>query len=312
MFAKNVFLFRHQRFPWGFILRIAFSVGPKFQFKPAFIVFVVRLPELGGVGRMDEHGNLQLRAFLPDRIDAHVVHGHSFAGGIGDGHAETFINLQSLRAGLDVRFQLPYGALAPAVRSNAFKIDIGKPDEAGCAGAVRHCARTPKSVAVTDRPALRTVGALDPADSSPGQIDHDGHIQAVHVPYNLPPLIGVGPDLMIVHVDKRIPGAPDRMFRNFERRRWIVFFKTQFLGRGRSGEQNKHRKDGYGLAHEVSFVNEVDVDVPFLRDTWNMVTSKIFLNRNLVILAHAAVRNMFVRKGSCRAIVQRYNENFTT
>ena len=77
------------------------------QLEPALVVEVDRLEELGGIGRVDVHGDLQARAGLPDRIELGIVELQAGPVGLLRGQPEVLHDLaEALRPGLDVLFDL--------------------------------------------------------------------------------------------------------------------------------------------------------------------------------------------------------------
>ena len=74
MSGEEAVAFGHQLFERGETraIRIA-AVRIERQLEPALVVIVDRLEELGGIGSVDVHGNLQTRACLPDGIEFGII-----------------------------------------------------------------------------------------------------------------------------------------------------------------------------------------------------------------------------------------------
>jgi hypothetical protein len=73
MLAEDVVLFFDQGFPRCKLISIT-AAGVRFQFKPAFVLVVDRIPELFRICRMYQHRYSQLTALGPYGIYARVVY----------------------------------------------------------------------------------------------------------------------------------------------------------------------------------------------------------------------------------------------
>ena len=90
--------------------------------------------------------------------------------------------------------------------------------------------------------------------ASTAQVDHDPHIQLVHLSPKLVDLGFVDAALMAVDVDKGKFCPRDRMLRYLERGWWIVGFKTHFLSEKSSTDHQESEKKKSYFFHKIKGV----------------------------------------------------------
>ena len=137
---------------------------PQPQFEPAFVEAVVGLPELGGVGGVDQHRNPQLAGLVPQRRQARVVDRNPVAVGVPIRHSKALEDFQARSTVPHVLFQLRGSLLAPAGFPDAEEVGVGEEDEAR---------RMPRGHV------LEPVGQRKAAAA--GEVHHDRHVELVHL-----------------------------------------------------------------------------------------------------------------------------------
>ena len=87
--------------------------------------------------------------------------------------------------------------------------------------------------------------------TSTTQVDHDAHIQLVHLSPKLVDLGFVDAALMAVDIDKGKFCPRDRMLRYLKRGRWIVGLKTHFLCEKSCSNQQESKKKKNYFFHKI-------------------------------------------------------------
>ena len=87
--------------------------------------------------------------------------------------------------------------------------------------------------------------------TSTTKVDHDPHIQLVHLSLKLVDLGFVDATLMAVDIDKWKFCPRDRMLRYLKRRRWIVGFKTHFLSEKSCSNHQESKKKKRYFFHKI-------------------------------------------------------------
>jgi len=87
--------------------------------------------------------------------------------------------------------------------------------------------------------------------TSTTQVDHDGHVELLHLCRELVNLGFVDAALMAVDIDKWKFCPRDRMLRYLKRGRWIVGFKTHFLCEKSSSNHQESKKKKRYFFHKI-------------------------------------------------------------
>lgn len=260
MLAEDVVLLGHQLLPGGIGGGIAVALGFLLQFQPAFVVGVLRLPERGRFAGMDQHRDAQLAAFGPDGIEAGIVDRHPRAVLIRHVETQVLVDLQPAGAVLHVGAELAQGLFLPAWFPHAAEIDIGEEDEAARRICLDVGDRLLQKRTLIQPEAQLAVRPLDAPESPPAQVDHHRHVQFIHFRSQFAEILSGHRPLVIVHVDERILGAGDGMFRHHQGGGGIVFLEREGLGeKGRCAETEQ--QDGGEQLHEVFLSFRFMVDI---------------------------------------------------
>lgn len=114
MGPEYMMLFFDDGFPGrGAGLRLPVRMG--LQFQPALVIFIQRVPKRAWVRGMDQHGNMKLPTFFPDGIQSRRIDRNSLSLVILEFHPQVLIDLQPSRSIADIRLQLLYCTLRPAL-----------------------------------------------------------------------------------------------------------------------------------------------------------------------------------------------------
>ena len=115
MLPEQVVALRHQLLEARKLAGRIATVAEQRQLEPALVVVVDRLEELRGIRRVDEDGNLQPRAGIPDRIELGIVELQARSVRFARAQAEPFADLADADgAGLQVGFELLRRPFRPA------------------------------------------------------------------------------------------------------------------------------------------------------------------------------------------------------
>ena len=210
---------------------------PQPELEPALVEAVVGLPELRRVGRVDEHRDPEFACLVPERRQARVVDRDTVAAGVPVGHAEALEDLEAGGAVAHIRFQLRGRPLAPAGLAHAPEHRVGEEDEAPRV-APGHLLEPRRELVAT----------------APRQVDHDRHVQLVHLGDQAVHVGGghAGGALVAVDVDEGEPGPRDRVLGDDQGAARLVLLDGDVLGAERNGSgqgargQRRHDLKGCG------------------------------------------------------------------
>ena len=99
-------------------------IGIERQLEPPFVRVVERLEECRGLGDVNQHGHVEPRARLPDRIELRIVDLQAAAVGFPIEHPQILEDLQAHRARIDVFFELASGLLAESGSGAGAEVDV--------------------------------------------------------------------------------------------------------------------------------------------------------------------------------------------
>ena len=137
MLADHVVALGHQLFERHLARLVVAAIGEQRQLEPALVVHVLRLEELLRLGGVDERRHVELREFIPQRIDLGIIDLQSRAIGLGDAQSKLLADFADAeRAGLDVGAQLLNRLVRPA-RADVAEVDAGERAEAVLVGRWR-------------------------------------------------------------------------------------------------------------------------------------------------------------------------------
>ena len=78
VFGEQVVLLADNLFPREVLARFG-PAGTKTQFEPSLVVFIHRIEQWLGIGRVDHHRDFVFRAHVPHRVQARIIYRNTLA-----------------------------------------------------------------------------------------------------------------------------------------------------------------------------------------------------------------------------------------
>ncbi len=220
---------------------IAIAAGDLDELVEPFVVRVLRLPELERVGAVDQDRDAQPRAGFEDRVEPGIVDRDAPALDVDRVHAETLVDLETPRAGADVRLELGDRARGPAGRTDSGPVDVGEVDDPPGRHALGERQHRAQVLGAPDRVARLSVGSGHTLEAAAREVDHHRHVHRVHRGDDLAHRGFVEVELVVVDVDERVLRARDRMLRHHQRLRRVVLHERERGGILRAGWRRRAR-----------------------------------------------------------------------
>ncbi len=204
------------------------AFGMDLQFHPPLVVLVHGIEERRRLAGVNEHGDVEPRAGLEDRVELGVVHRDALAIAALHRQAEVLEDLQALRARLHIVLEPGRGTGAVAGLIDVAEIEVRE---------LRHAGR---------RRACRDDGQLAPelGAGAATEVDENPQVERVHLADDPAPGLGRQALVVAMNVDNGVLGPQHLVSGNDQRGRGLVLPDAEVLRWKRDDSAADAQRDG--------------------------------------------------------------------